>query len=386
MRFIPSAAFIARKELWYSVRHRETVLWVFIMPIVFFYFIGTITGGFTPTARKPSISVVVPDDAGVLAQQVLRRIEEQGFEVVSSPRPPEAGPPRRELTFPAGFTDAVLAGTPMTVELVRRGDGLGADYDQVRVARAVYTVLADLAVIRQQEGAPVGPAPLPSEAFEELDRMPRALSLEVRPAGKRQQVPTGFEQAIPGTMVMFTMMVLLTTGAVPLVIERQQGQLRRLASAPLPRGSIVAGKWAGRLALGLVQIGFAVVAGTVLFGMQWGASLPMVLQVLAAWASLNASLALLLGSLARSEAQAAGIGVISTMCLAALGGCWWPIEVVADWMQRLALFLPTGWTMDAMHRLVSFGAPASAAVPHVLALAAVALVTGWLATRVFRFQ
>ena len=41
---LPAAWFIARKDVQYIVRERESILWLFIMPIVFFYFIGTITG------------------------------------------------------------------------------------------------------------------------------------------------------------------------------------------------------------------------------------------------------------------------------------------------------------------------------------------------------
>jgi hypothetical protein len=56
--------------------------------------------------------------------------------------------------------------------------------------------------------------------------------------------------------------------------------------------------------------------------------------VLASWAALAASLGLLSGSLARTEGQAVGIGVLLTNVLAALGGCWWPIEVTPPAMQR----------------------------------------------------
>ena len=40
------AWFIARKEVQYWLREREIWFWVFLMPVVFFYFIGTVTGGF----------------------------------------------------------------------------------------------------------------------------------------------------------------------------------------------------------------------------------------------------------------------------------------------------------------------------------------------------
>ena len=40
--WIRSAAFIARADLWFMLRQRETVLWVFAMPLLFFT-IGTVT-------------------------------------------------------------------------------------------------------------------------------------------------------------------------------------------------------------------------------------------------------------------------------------------------------------------------------------------------------
>jgi hypothetical protein len=55
-------------------------------------------------------------------------------------------------------------------------------------------------------------------------------------------------------------------------------------------------------------------------------------------------------------------------------------------MQSLALALPTGWTMDALHKLVSFGYAPGTAVPHVAALAVAALAAGWGAAKIFRYQ
>jgi len=113
---------------------------------------------------------------------------------------------------------------------------------------------------------------------------------------------------------------------------------------------------------------------------------PALLVVLVAWGGLAAALGLLLGNLARSDGQATAVGVLASNVLAALGGCWWPIEVTAPWMQRLALALPTGWTMDALHRLVSFQAGPASVTAHFLALTGAALAAGWAATRTFRFQ
>ncbi|MFN2433066.1 MAG: ABC transporter permease [Gemmatimonadota bacterium] len=383
-----AAWFVARHDVAYLLRQRETLLWTFVMPPVFFFFIGTITGGFGGDGVDPEpLELRAGAGAGFLADELALRLERQDFRIVRSAADgsarTSASEPREDaarLALPAGFTDSVLAGRSTRVELTPAGEaGMEADYARVRVARAVYGLLGEV-VLAAASGGPVTRA-----ALQEAAREPATLRLEVRPAGRRREVPTGFEQAVPGTTVMFTLLVLLTSGAVLLVLERRAGLLRRLASSPLPRGGVVLGKWTGRMALGLVQIAAAVVTGTLLFGMRWGPDPAMVAVVLFAWAALAATFGLVLGNVARTEGQATALGVLGANLLAALGGCWWPIEITPAWMQRVALALPTGWTMDALHRLVSFEAGAASVLAHVAVLATAAAATGWLGTRTFRF-
>ena len=381
------AFFIGREDLAYMLRQKETLLWMFLMPLLFFYFIGTVTGGFGNSSpdRPDPLAVQAPANGGVVVDELLRRLREQRYEITRTETVDAFQRFNRRLTIsqPAGYagvTDAVVDGKQLPVTFEQRGDPLAANFDQVRVSRAIYAVVADLAVIKSEGG------PVTAEAFGRIAATPRPLTLSVTTAGRRLDPPSGFAQAVPGTMVMFTMLILLTSGAITLIVEREQGLLRRLASTPISPGSIVLGKWMARMALGLVQIAFAMIVGRVLFQVDWGDGLAMVVLVLVAWAAFNASLALLLGNIARTQAQMAGMGVVATMVLAALGGCWWPMEIAPPWMQSIGLALPTGWTMDALHRLVSFGDAPSAAVPHVSALAIAALGAGWGGARIFRYR
>jgi len=382
------ALFIAGHDLRFMLRQWETLLWMFVMPVVFFYFIGTVTGGYgvASTGRGPPLAVQAPANGGIVVEQLVARLEQQGYAVARPATREELERYGRRLIVPeptsnATVTESVLAGNQLQVTFERRGDDLAATLDEVRLNRAIYTVVADLAAIKAN-GQEVTPA-----AFDAIANAPRRVTLSVSAAGARSEAPpAGFAQAVPGTMVMFTMVILLTSGAIMLVVEREHGLLRRLASAPISRAALVLGKWLARVALALVQLAFAMVLGSVLFRVDWGQSVPMVFAVLVAWAAFNASLALLLGSAARTTAQATGIGVLASLALAALGGCWWPIEITPKWMQSLALALPTGWTMDALHQLVSFGYAPGTAAPHVAALAAAALAAGWGAAKIFRYQ
>ena len=187
-------------------------------------------------------------------------------------------------------------------------------------------------------------------------------------------------------MVMFTLMVMATSGSVMLLSERREGLLRRLAYTPISRLGVVLGKWAGKLALGVVQIGFAMLAGTVLFKMNWGPDLAAVIAIMLVYGAMMAALGVVLGSVARTEGQAVAIGVIAANVLAALGGCWWPIEITPSWMQNLQLFLPTGWAMNALHKLISFAAGPASVAPHVVGMIAATAVLVALSVRVFRFE
>lgn len=380
MTMLQGAFYLGKQDLRQALRARETILWVFVMPILFFWFIGTVTSGFAPPRgeRKDTLAVSRGENAGFLADELEKRLADQDYRVV---HPDSMGAYSRRLTIPAAFTDSVLAGVQRTVRYEYASEGIGGDYERVRVGRATYTLLADYVAARRDTSRAVGP-----EAFAALAAMPRALTLDVKPAGTRREIPSGYAQAVPGTMIMFLLLVMCTSGAVLLVIERRQGLLRRLASAPIDRGAVVVGKWGGRLALGAVQVAFAMITGSVLFHMDWGANLPWVVLVVMIYAALMAAVGMLLGSLARSEGQAVGIGVVSANVLGALGGCWWPIEIAPAWMQKLALFLPTGWAMDALHRLVAFGAGPAAVLPHVLGMLVATGIVLALAARAFRYE
>ena len=76
----------------------------------------------------------------------------------------------------------------------------------------------------------------------------------------------------------------------------------------------------------------------------------------------------------------------SPAAMAALGGAWWPIEITPAWMQALQEAVPAGWTMDAMHRLISFGDAPASILPHFIALVLAALAIAWAAARAFKFD
>jgi ABC-2 type transport system permease protein len=376
---ISDAWYLARQDVWRLLHSRETLLWTFLMPVVFFYFLGQVGNNGQPDRPEP-LAVQVGPNAGFLADELLGRLQKMNFQITRAENAEEFSKFRRRLEIPESFTASVLAGTPMKVRFARLGDDPGSDYDRVRVNRAADTLLADFIAIRH-DGGEVTP-----QRFTQMAAEPRTLALDVKPAGHRVVPPSGYEQSVPGTMVMFTLTVLFTVGAVSLTMERNNGLLRRLAYTPMSRGSVVLGKWGARMGLGTLQILAALICGRYLFHVHWGPNLPMVVVVMLAYGSLVATLAMLMGNFGRSVPQVIGMGITGSNLMAGLGGCWWPVEITPLWAQKLAMFLPPGWTMHALHQLVNFGSPAASAIPAVGISVVLALAAGWVLSRKFRFE
>jgi len=92
----------------------------------------------------------------------------------------------------------------------------------------------------------------------------------------------------------------------------------------------------------------------------------------------------MLATLVRTQRAAIAIGVLTSLVLAPLGGCWWPLFITPKWMQFLARLTPHGWATTGFNKLMVFGADFSAAIPNMLALVGFAVLFGIVA--VWRFR
>ena len=99
---------------------------------------------------------------------------------------------------------------------------------------------------------------------------------------------------------------------------------------------------------------------------------------------IAASLGVLAGSVVRAEDKVVGLCVLASLVMAALGGCWWPLEVVPDFARVLAHCVPSGWAMDALNRLITFGDTLRSAWRPLAVLTGFGLAANTLAARCFR--
>jgi ABC-type multidrug transport system permease subunit len=286
-------------------------------------------------------------DTNYLAAVMVEELGKEGLRLCMPPAGKEA---QQEIRVPADFTRRILAGQQAKVEFARREDGPGGEAAlvEVRLIRALIRVNSHLLTAAGAGGA------ITEAAVRQAQAAPPAVRLEARFAG-RKPLPVGFSASLPGNTVMYVMLNLLVFGGVSLAKERQSGVIRRLACNPLTRGQVMAGKLYGLLLLAAAQVAVFLLAGRFLFGVPIGDNLGPILLTLLVYAWVAASLGVLVGSVVQAEDKVIGICILAALLMSALGGCWWPLELVPPPLKVVAHCLPTGWAMDALHQLISFG-------------------------------
>jgi ABC-type multidrug transport system permease subunit len=376
-------ALLAWNDVRLTSKDRSSLVWMLAMPVAMMWFFGTVFAG--GSGGPPRISLTVDDrDGGWLARAFVDELRGEQVNLAEVGSGDDV-PRLRTLVVPEGFTENVLAGTPRTLRLeldpeADRQFDMGA---VVHVRRAQLRVLGRLLEMKLAPDFVAADA-ASSERYRALAAAAPPVSLAVSTAGAGQGVPSGFGQSVPGILTMIVLMMTLIYGGVFLIIEKQQGMLRRQLSLPVTRGQVVAGKLLGRLLIAGLQIVLLLAVARFVFGLSLGSSPAGLALLTASYALAVACASIFLGAVFSTTEQASTVGWIASLVMAGLGGCWWPSEVMPEWLQTAAHAFPTAWAMDGFHALISFGRGVEAVALPSLALLAFAALFGVLGTRFLR--
>ena len=360
---------MAREDIRMTLRDKSSLFWIFIAPFLWVFFFGFIARAQQPSDTRIGLTVIQEGDSEASARLVTL-LEAENFTVTvagsAAEVPKGDDAPARVLTIPADFQTAILERRKIALPLRTRKN-----------ANAEATLAAQVSIHKAAIRLLAG------QAFGSLPPEGDAVVVKSSWGGGRV-TPTGYYQTIPGNLVMFVMLSTMTYGAALLSMERKLGLLKRLASTSVTRPQIILGKLLGRAGIALLQTGVFLVIGLAVFRIDWGDSPLGLALLLISWVLAAATLGLLAGALFGTPDSAAGMGVVFTLLMSAMGGCWWPAEVMPQWLRTVALAFPTSWAMGGLHEVISWGGGLADVAPHILVLLAFAAVAGTIAARRLR--
>jgi ABC-type multidrug transport system permease subunit len=371
---------IGHNDIRLFLKDKVNYFWLIVVPVLFCFFMGFANRGpGSPSSPRPGV-LLENQDEGFLGELLMQELIAQGLNVLG---PDQANNAERGLRIPSNFTKAVQEREQVKVEFFKTKNSSleSAAMIELRLVRALIAVNA--ALIQRAIEADGGEV-FDAEALKAALEQPNPVQVAVSFAGRRP-VPAGFNQSLPGILVMFLMLNLLIFGGASLASERQTGVLKRLVVHPLKRQELVLGKIYGRFLLGLVQALFMLLFGQLVLNVPVFREPVGMVLIVAVYAWVCASFGVLIGATARNPDKIIGLCIMAALLMSALGGCWWPIEIVPDTFKIVAHLVPTGWAMDGFHRLISFGGTSAEIGTELGVLAGFAIVGSIIAGKLLRY-
>ena len=403
--------FIAVKDLKLFVTDRMALLFFILFPFLFVALFSFILSGVGSEDERLELHIVTQEDRGDLSYQIAKAIETKDESELESGEPMIIWDEDYEealqavvddelngfLAFPEDFTEGISLGYGTNIEVVANPE---ATYDRAALNSVAEAIASQIGLQQVIRDAITG---LMLEKWFESSgdvarigqEMPELLSVQGGVRTRPSLIEYGVEEVgeveaeepsnfvIPGYLVMFVFMAAAFS-AETIVRERQNHTLERILSASVRRESILIGIFVGIAAKGLIQIIIFWTVGILVFHMDLGLSPVAVVLLSFLMVVMSSAFAIMLATVAKTQRSAGSIALITSLVLAPLGGCWWPLFITPRWMQFIAKITPHGWATTGFNKLLVFSADFTAVVPEMLVLLGFAALFGIIA--IWRFR
>lgn len=250
----------------------------------------------------------------------------------------------------------------------------GGDAAQIRASMEQGTLGLD-----QAGPSPADPAGSPATK----DLFNRIVQIENEQVAG-QDVKSPAATRIVGGWAMQFLLFALSSSATGLFYERDQGLFQRLLSGPVTRAHILWSKFLYGICLGIVQLVVLFFAGRVLFGIEVEQHIGLLLVVCTFAAAACTSFGMLLAAVAPSPEAARGLATFFILLMSAVGGAWFPISLMPEFIQQFSKLTLVYWSMEGFSQVLWNGDGLFALLPTLGILTA--MTSAVMAIALWRFN
>ncbi|WP_405104706.1 ABC transporter permease [Paenibacillus sp. FSL K6-1217] len=317
-----------------------------LLPAVVVAGIISLTGGM---GEGPATVLYANADTGAAGRHLIAELEQAG-EYKFEPRTGEAA--LKEATIkqegivgvliPAGYTAALMAGEQPQIRIYE----LRASESSVMMKMKITATAANIAEAAHTVTAAGG------GTGDQLTQLAAVLKqAEQHNVGSTRTdydlYPRQTLGVITGLTLMF-LMALVTSSVSRITDDRRGRTMMRMFSAPVRSYEIALGNFLGSALVGMIQITVVLVLGK--WVLRYDYQLPLLLYflVLAAFMLVSMGIASTVAGLIRNPRNAGMLNslILTPTCM--LGGCFWPVSIMPEYMQKLANFTPQKWAIQAV--------------------------------------
>lgn len=306
--------------------------------------------------EKPTISIVSHDKSPIsvyLITELAREftvnqtateeeLRNQVFQRVSA-----AG-----IIIPAEFHDMVLQGNPETPPTIAQVQ-LGVNEATISLQSMLNLQLQDiLQVAHSYRQAGLQGQELTTRVLNLLEEKAKD-----RVYAKITDMELYVSPTLRISMGMFLMFMLLSSvNCVAIMMEDKQNYtMQRTYAAPVRAWQIALGQFVGGFIFGSLQIAVILLLTRGILGIHMSMTLLQQWALLELFLIAGMGMACVLGAIIGNAEHFSRISFVLIAPTCMISGCYWPVELMSDNMQKLSYFIPQRWVLDAMELLAAGG-------------------------------
>lgn len=282
------------------------------------------------------------------------------------------------LVIPEDFSQSINDGESISLEVLKDpGSELSANIWE-SIVRGVAADISRISITAQTAGETAGTAGLTPEligaavgmAVEQATAQDSARPIVVEQLIQTQESTVDLQGMDFYALSMTSMFLVFGAmfGAFGFITESRERTLSRMLTTPVSRVEVIGGKMLAIWILGLAQFTVLYVFTRFSFGVQWGDD-PLATFVMAG-AQLIAvtGLAVLIAAIAKTERGAGGFGSLIVQLMALIGGVFFPITILPEWLRPIRYASIMGWGLEGMSDIQIHGAGLADVTGPILAL------------------
>ena len=155
-----------------------------------------------------------------------------------------------------------------------------------------------------------------------------------------------------GGWAMQFLLFAVTASATALFREKEHGIFQRVLSAPVTRSDILWSKFLYGVSLGLLQLVILFFGGQVLFGIDIIGHLGLLVVVCVFAAAACTSFGMLIAAISPTPESARGLSTFVILLTCAIGGAWFPISLMPEFIQRFSRLTLVYWSMQGFSQVL----------------------------------
>jgi len=189
-----------------------------------------------------------------------------------------------------------------------------------------------------------------------------------------------------GSVLAFNVMGTFWGLSAALVMFREQGILRRFHVAPVTAGDMLASSVVANFALALPTVIAELILARVVFHVSTFSNLPGIFIFIAIGTISFASLGLVIASVTNTMQETQILNQLLWLPLIFLSGATIPLAFLNSAVQRVGLFLPATYLVNAMQQTIVHSASPLSRYVEIISLTCWALLTFFLSVQLFRWE